>query len=73
MDILAKGRKSGFLTAIMLGVTLGIVGVAMALDVGDKAPDFTLQSTTGEKITLSEYRGKKHVLIEFYAIDFNPA
>jgi peroxiredoxin len=27
--------------------------------VGDKAPDFTLQSNTGENITLSQFFGKK--------------
>jgi peroxiredoxin Q/BCP len=43
-----------------------------ALDIGDKAPDFTLPSTTGGKISLSQFRGKKLVLIEFYGADFAP-
>lgn len=43
-----------------------------ALEIGDKAPDFTLPSTTGEKISLSQFRGKKLVLLEFYGADFNP-
>jgi peroxiredoxin len=43
-----------------------------ALDVGDKAPDFTLPSTNGEKISLSQFRGKKVVLLEFYGGDFSP-
>ena len=43
-----------------------------ALDVGDKAPDFTLSSTTGEKTSLSQFRGKKLVLLEFYGADFSP-
>ena len=46
------------------------VQVAAALEVGDKAPDFTLPSTTGEKISLSQFRGKKLVLVEFYVADF---
>jgi peroxiredoxin Q/BCP len=46
--------------------------VCSALDVGDKAPDFTLPSTTGEKITLSQFRGKKLVLLEFYGADYSP-
>ena len=41
------------------------VGDVMALKVGDKAPDFTLSSTTGEKISLSQYQGKKPVVLYF--------
>jgi peroxiredoxin len=47
-------------------------GAAMALEIGQPAPDFTLPSTTGEKISLSQFKGKKHVLIQFYTLDFNP-
>jgi peroxiredoxin Q/BCP len=43
-----------------------------ALEVGEKAPDFTLPSTTGEKISLSQFQGKQFVLIEFYGADFAP-
>ena len=39
---------------------------------GDMAPDFTLPSTIGEKVTLSDYRGKKNVLLLFYPLDFSP-
>jgi peroxiredoxin len=39
---------------------------------GDMAPDFTLPSTVGEKVTLSDYRGKKNVLLMFYPLDFSP-
>src|SRR5215468_11987352 len=42
------------------------------LKVGDMAPDFTLPSTIGEKATLSDYRGKKNVLLLFYPLDFSP-
>jgi cytochrome oxidase Cu insertion factor (SCO1/SenC/PrrC family) len=34
--------------------------------VGDAAPDFTLESMTGGTVTLSQYRGKKNVLLVFY-------
>jgi peroxiredoxin Q/BCP len=46
--------------------------MAAALEPGDKAPDFTLPSTTGEKISLAQFRGKKLVLLEFYGADFSP-
>lgn len=50
----------------------GGAGVAMALEVGDRAPDFTLPSTTGGNVSLSQFRGKKLVLLEFYVHDFGP-
>lgn len=40
----------------------------MPLKIGDKAPDFTLPATTGEKISLSDYRGKKNVVLAFFAL-----
>lgn len=44
----------------------------MTLKPGDNAPDFTLPATVGEKVTLSEYRGKKNVVLLFYPLDFSP-
>ena len=44
----------------------------MALKPGDTAPDFTLPSTVGEKVTLSDFRGKKNVILLFYPLDFSP-
>ena len=35
------------------------------LPVGTPAADFTLQNVSGEKVCLSDYRGKKHVVLEF--------
>ncbi len=42
------------------------------LRVGDMAPDFTLPSTVGDKVTLSDFRGKKNVVLLFYPLDFSP-
>ena len=56
--------------SMLLAGMLGASGVATALEVGDNAPDFTLPSTTGKKISLSQFRGKKYVLLEFYVNDF---
>jgi peroxiredoxin len=40
----------------------------MEIKVGDKAPDFTLREfTSGKKISLSDYKGKKIILIQFWA------
>jgi peroxiredoxin len=37
--------------------------------VGDKAPDFTLLSQKGESVTLSQFFGKKNVVLYFYPKD----
>ena len=34
--------------------------------VGIQAPDFTLESSDNEQVTLSSYRGKKNVVLVFY-------
>ena len=41
----------------------------MAVKVGDKAPDFTLPSQMGDNVTLSEYFGKRNVVLYFYPKD----
>ncbi len=41
------------------------------LKVGDKAPDFSLQSNTGSEFRLSELKGK-NVVIFFYPMDESP-
>src|SRR5690606_37909485 len=40
------------------------------LKAGDAAPDFTLASTSGEKVTLSDFRGKQDVLLAFFPLAF---
>lgn len=40
------------------------------LKVGDMAPDFTLPSTAGGKVKLSDFRGKKNVVLAFYPAAF---
>ena len=44
----------------------------MSIAVGDKAPDFTLTSSTGQKVSLSEFAGKKSVVLFFYPKDGTP-
>jgi thioredoxin-dependent peroxiredoxin len=39
------------------------------IKLGDRAPDFTLQSSTGENISLSQFLGKKNVFLFFYPRD----
>ena len=40
------------------------------VNVGERAPDFELDSTAGEKVKLEDFKGKKNVLLAFYPLDF---
>ncbi|MEW6584531.1 MAG: peroxiredoxin [Nitrospirota bacterium] len=42
------------------------------LKIGMKAPEFTLPSLTGEKVTLGQYKGKKNVVISFVPAAWTP-
>ena len=38
--------------------------------VGAQAPDFTLKDQNGQRVTLSDYRGDKNVLLVFFPLAF---
>jgi len=40
------------------------------LKVGDEAPDFTLPDTSFKPVKLSDFRGKKNVVLAFYVLAF---
>lgn len=42
----------------------------MSLDVGDRAPDFELPDQSRQPVRLSDYEGKKHVVLVFYPMSF---
>ncbi len=82
MNMIAKR-----IATIMLGVALGVAlstltalpgwavsaqDASVKVRVGEMAPDFKLISTRDRKISLSDYRGKQMVLVEFYHADFGP-
>lgn len=69
---LTKCLRFLILLGMLLAGVLVFTGVAAALEIGDRAPNFSLPSTTGEKISLRQFLGQKHVLIQFYKTDFNP-
>jgi peroxiredoxin len=41
------------------------------IEVGEQAPDFTLRDQDGEKVSLSDFEGRK-VMLVFYPADFSP-
>jgi len=67
----------------MRHLTMALVGVAAmiafssarpaaALEVGGKAPAFTLPATTAEKLSLADYLGKKNVVLFGFIGAFTP-
>ena len=66
-----KLAKTTLLSLLLVFVLLAMTGFAGALEVGQKAPDFELESTKGGKLSLSSLKGK-NVLINFYVLDFSP-
>lgn len=69
--------SSFFLSALLVGTTLLSFGAAdqsatpdPKIKVGDTAPDFTLRDQTGKEIKLSDFRGKKSVVLAFYVFAF---
>jgi len=43
---------------------------SIRLKVGDVAPDFTLPDLKGQKVKLSDFRGKSNVVLAFYVFAF---
>jgi len=79
------GEKNMLKTALCLGLLIAS-GVSLLaqqtsqqarpqapkthLKEGDAAPDFTLPATDGKTYTLSEFKGKKNVVLAFYVLAF---
>jgi AhpC/TSA family len=75
-------RKIWISAALIVSLTAAFVPPAqvraaekapMKLKVGDMAPDFKLQYFDGhdlKDVTLSQYRGKKNVVLAFYVFAF---
>ena len=59
---------AALLSIALLGLSASHV---LALQVGDKAPDFSLSATTTETIKFADYVGKKPVVVFFYIAAFS--
>ena len=64
-------QPSRLLVLFSVILFVAVPRLVFALQVGEKAPDFELDSTKGGKLKLSSLKGK-NVLINFYVLDFSP-
>ncbi len=55
---------------LLLALASPIAGLASPLSVGDKAPDFTLPDQNRKPVKLSDFLGKKNVVLAFYVLAF---
>jgi len=66
-----------FLLSVVLLAVLSVVALGQQtppvktnLKVGDPAPDFTLRATDGKTYKLSDFKGKKNVVLAIYVLAF---
>lgn len=69
---LAYGLSEQFEGKIFSPGTLKPTDSQTRLKVGDKAPEFSLPSLSGKKISLSQFQGKKNVVISFVPAAWTP-
>ena len=69
--------KKRFLGSLVLLAIVSAVAFAQQpkvvkthLKVGDAAPDFTLRATDGKTYKLSDFKGKKNVVLAIYVLAF---
>ena len=55
-----------FMTRSIATLALVISGAAVSLEVGDDAPDFSLQASDGKTYSLDQFKGKQAIVIAWY-------
>lgn len=68
----AFGASAAFKDNIFNPGELKPIDSELKVKVGDPAPDFTLPSVSGEKVALSQYRGKKNVVLSWVPAAWTP-
>jgi cytochrome oxidase Cu insertion factor (SCO1/SenC/PrrC family) len=66
----ARFQRIGLALALLQLTVFWHPSAARAVEVGDQAPDFLVHSTVGEVVRLSDYQGKKTVLLFFFVRAF---
>lgn len=59
-------KKTSKLVCTLLAIFTSLNVLATELKVGDEAPNFKLQATTGDYYQLSDYKGKQAVVLAWY-------
>ena len=72
MSNYAFGLSEAFKSNIYNPGHLKPIDSTLKLNVGEKVPDFTLPSVSGEMISLNQFKGKKHVVISFVPAAWKP-
>ena len=65
-------RRPSIVPVVLSLLLFAFSGLAGAVEVGEKAPDFELPSTKDGKFRLSNLAGKKNTIVQFYVLDFTP-
>jgi peroxiredoxin len=65
-----RDKPATIVGTLLLALASAMPAHAAGLNVGDKAPDFTLPDQTGNKVKLSDFLGKKNVVLAFYVLAF---
>ncbi|MFZ0728312.1 MAG: peroxiredoxin [Desulfobacterales bacterium] len=68
----AFGVSEAFKENIYNPGNLKPVDSRLKVKIGDPAPDFTLPAVAGQKVSLSQYRGRKNVVISFVPAAWTP-
>ncbi len=54
------------IAVLALALLLPVAGDELKLKVGDEAPAFALPASTGKTIRLSDFKGRKKVVLAFF-------
>ncbi len=58
--------KKFYFIAALLALFVNSIFAETLLEIGDKAPEFNLVDASGNEIRLSNFKGKKNVVLVFY-------
>jgi len=70
LTVLLIGFECLFVLGRQAGQSTAPATPATTLKVGDAAPDFELPDQNSKKVRLSDFKGKKNVVLAFYVLAF---